>query len=163
MGNEKGQVMGWEGKTEGREKGKTWAESLTAATRGQASSPLRPQQQLHRQRRFSFLRKGIHGIFTSEVVEKKHTVCPTNGSKPSTQRHFLHHITDIHNSRMFAFPRSAPVIALNTASENLHHSNLAVSDEWATLTARAPSTTNCAPPCHPSQLDPIHHGTYCNP
>lgn len=75
--------------------------------------------------------------------------------EPLTQRHFLHHTTHIHNSRRFAFPRSASIIALNTASENVQHNNLDVSNEWATPTARAPSTTKCAPPCPASQLDPI--------
>ena len=83
--------------------------------------------------------------------------------EPLTQRHILHHTTHIHNSRRFAFPRSASIIALNTASENVQQYNLDVSNEWATPTARAPSTTKCAPPCLQFQLDPIHHGTYCNP
>ncbi len=73
------------------------------------------------------------------------------------ERHFLHHTTHIHNSRMFAFPRRASIIALNTASENVQLLNLDVSNEWATPMARAPSTTKCAPACHPSQLDLSWH------
>jgi hypothetical protein len=46
--------------------------------------------------------------------------------EPSTQRHFLHHTTHMKNSRRFAFPRSASIIALNTASENVHSYNLDV-------------------------------------
>jgi hypothetical protein len=60
---------------------------------------------------------------------------------------------------MFPFPRSASIIAMNTSSENVQLDNLDVSNEWATPTALAPSITKCAPPCHQSPLDPIHHGT----
>jgi hypothetical protein len=38
---------------------------------------------------------------------------------------------------MFAFPRSASIIALNTASENVHQNNLDVSNERAMPTARS--------------------------
>ena len=62
---------------------------------------------------------------------------------PSTQRHILHHATHMNNSRMFAFPRSASIIALNTAFENVQFHNLDVSNKWATPTRLE----------HPQRLD----------
>ncbi len=76
----------------------------------------------------------------------------------ATHRYFLHNKTHIVNLRIFALPCSASIIALNTASENVHSSNLDVSNEWATPMARAPSTTNVHPRATNFNFSPIHHG-----
>ena len=75
--------------------------------------------------------------------------CTTSRAINTDERHFLHHTTHIHNSRMFAFPRSASIIALNTASENVHHSKLGVSNKCATPTQ----------PEHPRRLNVHPHAT----
>ncbi len=74
----------------------------------------------------------------------------------------------MYSSRMLAFPRSASIIALNTAaSEQAQQYNLDINDKSNEPGhADGSSTLNdlsTHPPLHQSQLDPNHHGTYTNP
>ncbi len=80
-----------------------------------------------------------------EAIEDGHGCHHAPHHGPSIHRHFLHHTTHMYNSRIFPFPRSASIIALNPASENLHLSSLDVRTSGPRRRLEHPQRLNAHP------------------